>query len=354
MKSLIVIVLICLVQSSFAQVETLVWSDEFNGTGVPDPANWGYDLGSGGWGNNEVQTYTNSSQNARQENGFLIIEALKQGYTWTSARILTNNKHEFKYGRIVFRAKMPVGSGTWPALWLLGENFASKGWPGCGEIDVLEHVGKDPGWVQCATHTPSSYGGGSINFKKKFISTANSEFHTYQLNWTYEKLEFSIDSVLIYTYRPATRNTATWPFDKPFFLIMNLAMGGNMGSDPQYETGGQKNGIDPALNSARLEVDYVKVYQYPAAIDDPSGGKNNLSSQQPFLYPNPSEGVVRVTVPEGTSGTGIVYNLYGKKVFDFFINGSTAEINLTTLPGGLYFISLQAEGKTYNNKLIIK
>jgi beta-glucanase (GH16 family) len=354
MKSLLFVVMIWFTLTGFAQNETLVWSDEFNGTGMPDPTKWGYDLGAGGWGNQEVQTYTNSTQNARQENGSLIIEALKQGYTWTSARLLTNNKFEFKYGRVVFRAKLPVGSGTWPALWMLGENFATVGWPACGEIDVVEHVGKDPGWIHCAIHTPSSHGN-TVNTDIKFVSTFNTEFHNYEVNWTYNKIEFRIDSILYYTYRPPVRNTSTWPFDKPLFLIMNIAMGGTMGSDPKYENPpGQKNGIDPSLTWARMEIDYVRVYQYPASIDDPPEGKNNQGLEQLFISPNPAEGVVYVDNPFKTSATGNIYNLCGKNVFRFMANNPTAEIDLSALPKGLYCITLQSEGKICTNKLIIK
>jgi beta-glucanase (GH16 family) len=350
--SLIPFLILWFVQFGVAQTETLVWSDEFNGTGAPDPVKWGYDLGAGGWGNQEVQTYTNLLQNARQENGFLIIDALKQGYTWTSARILTNNKYEFKYGRVVFRAKLPVGSGTWPALWMLGENFASVGWPACGEIDVMEHVGKDPEWIRSSVHSRSS-SGNTVNTDIKRIPTCETEFHTYQLNWTYQKLEFSIDSVLFYTYKPPVRNSSTWPFDKPFFIIMNIAMGGNMGSDPQYETGGLKNGIDPALNAARMEIDYVRVYQYPAAIDDPQGG-NNQDYIKSFISPNPSEGKVQIEIPSGTSATGVIYDLYGKNVFQFIADKPITDINLTALPKGLYCIALQSDGRTSTNKLIIR
>jgi beta-glucanase (GH16 family) len=353
-KLLLFIALIWLAPFCFAQQPTLVWSDEFEGTGAPDPAKWGYDLGNNnGWGNNEVQTYTNLVQNARQENGSLIIDALKQGYTWTSARLLTNNKFEFKYGRVVFRAKLPVGIGTWPALWMLGENFASAGWPACGEIDVMEHVGKVPGQVHSTVHSPSSYGA-SVNTNAKYVSNFSTEFHTYELTWTYEKLEFRIDSVLFYTYKPNVRNGSTWPFDKPFFIIMNIAMGGNWGSAPQYETGGLKNGIDPSLTSARMELDYVRVYQYPAAVDDPQGGRIDRGLNKSFFSPNPTEGRLLIDLPCGTPATGNVYNLCGKTVYQFMANNPTTEIDLSALSKGLYCITLQSEGRSWTNKLIIK
>ncbi len=241
----------------------LVWSDEFNTDGAPDPSNWGYDLGHGqdGWGNHEMQSYTNNAQNVRVENGMLIIHALKdQNGEWTSARLKSQGKRTFTYGRIVWRAKLPAGSGTWPALWLLCENINTLGWPAGGEIDVMEHVGKWPGQILSAVHTTSSYGD-TQNKGFGDNATFNTAFHDYELLWTPEKLAFYVDGVNHYTYAPTVKNAATWPFDSPFFLIMNIAMGGGLGSDPQYETNGLKNGIDPALTQAKMEIDYVRVYQ---------------------------------------------------------------------------------------------
>ena len=133
-------------QAQQAVQEQLFWSDEFNGTGSPNSLNWSYDLGNSGWGNNEIQDYTNLQSNVRQESGNLVIEAHKLGNSWTSARIISHNKFNFTYGRIEFRAKLPSGIGTWPALWMLGESLFTTGWPACGEVDVMEHVGKRP-WL---------------------------------------------------------------------------------------------------------------------------------------------------------------------------------------------------------------
>lgn len=240
----------------YAQCYELVWSDEFDGTGLPNSAYWGYDLGTGGgWGNNEVQNYTNSTNNVRQEDGVLIIEAKKSGSNWTSARVKSQGKINFTYGRIVFRAKLPTGAGTWPALWMLGESITTAGWPACGEIDVMEHVGKNPTVVQAAMHTPSSFGN-TVNKGSRNVPTFDTEFHNYEVLWTAEKIQFFIDGVLYYTYNPATKNANTWPFTAPQFIIMNIAMGGNFGGDPQYP-----GGIDPAITYAKMEVDYVRYYE---------------------------------------------------------------------------------------------
>lgn len=353
MKLLLIVLLTSLSFLSFSQ-ETLLWSDEFDGTGVPNPEKWSYDLGANGWGNNEIQNYTDSYQNSRQEGGVLVIEARKPATVWTSARLRSNDKFEFKYGRIVFRAKLPVGSGTWPALWMLGENIFTAGWPACGEIDVMEHVGKDPGNVHCAIHTPSSYGN-TVNKNWRHVDNVDTEFHTYQANWTPEKIAFSIDSVLLYTYNPLIKNNATWPFSKPCFIIMNIAMGGNWGSDPQYETGGLKNGVDPALTLARMEVDYVRVYQDSSgssSIDQPF--ENPQDFKNTIIAPNPTSGLLQIELPKGILANGTLYNMMGERIHQFEAASESVEIDMSSLQKGLYFISLQSEGKYLTQKVILQ
>lgn len=260
MKQFIIVIfaLLC-INVSAQNCYRLVWSDEFEQNGAPDATAWGYDLGNSGFGNNEVQNYTNTRENSRIENGILIIEAKKTAGSWTSARLKSQGKKSFTYGRIEFRAKLPAGSGTWPALWMLGENTGTAGWPACGEIDIMEHVGKNPGVVQAAMHTPSSYGN-TQNKGSIAVNGFSSDFHIYAVEWSETKMDFYVDNNLYYTYAPSVRNDQTWPFNKPAFIIMNIAMGGNWGSDTKYETGGLKNGIDPALTSVRMEVDYVRYY----------------------------------------------------------------------------------------------
>lgn len=259
MRFFLFLIFVLTVRICPAQHEKLLWSDEFDGKGVPDTAYWSYNLGKTGYGNNEIQDYTNNPANARLENGVLIIEAIKTGSEWTSARIRSKNKFEFTYGRIVFRAKLPSGSGTWPALWMLGANIDEVGWPASGEIDVMEHVGINPGILLSTIHC-SAYHGNTAQTKTIPLPDFTG-FHEYQANWTPEKIEFSIDGKVFHTYNPPEKNNATWPFNKPFFIIMNIAMGGNLGSDKKFETSGLKNGIDPKLTSVRMEVDYVRVYQ---------------------------------------------------------------------------------------------
>jgi len=355
MKTILSIILLVFSFASFAQQDTLLWSDEFNGTGPPDPANWSYDLGTNnGWGNQEIQIYTNSTQNSYQENGSLFIKALKSYTTWTSARIITRNKVSFTYGRVVFRAKLPAGSGTWPALWLLGQNLSTAGWPACGEIDVMEHAGKNPGIVHSALHSSSS-SGNTVNTKTTTVANFNTEFHLYEARWTPEKIEFSVDSNLFYTYNPAVKNESTWPFHRPFFLIMNIAMGGTFGSDPQYETNGLKNGIDPSLYYAIMEIDYVRVYKfsYPASIGEPGDINKKNGTGSLFFSPNPANGKIHIQLMPGKEAKGTLYDIVGNDVLHFQASDVSPEIDISSLAKGIYLISIESEGIYKTNKLVV-
>jgi hypothetical protein len=232
----------------------LIWQDEFNQDGAPNTSNWGYNTGVGdnGWGNNESQYYTDRLDNAKVENGVLKLTAKKedyQGSQYTSARLLTAGKFDFTYGRIDVRAKLPSGGGVWPAIWMLGSKYTTLGWPACGEIDIMEYVGNNPGQISSAIHTSSSFGA-TINHKAVSISNETTEFHIYSLVWTEESLTFMLDDVAYYVYNPATKNAQTWPFTDKQFIILNIAMGGNLGGT-----------IDPNFDSSTMEIDYVRVYQ---------------------------------------------------------------------------------------------
>lgn len=231
----------------------LLWSDEFNYTGSPDSNKWGYNIGRGdnGWGNGEFQYYTSRTDNVKVENGLLKITAKKESYegaNYTSARLLTQGKFDFKYGKIEVKAKLPIGKGTWPAIWMLGSNITTAGWPACGEIDIMEHWGHNHGVVQSALHTPSSFGS-TQNHGAQNLADVSTEFHLYSLEWTSEKMIFAVDGVEHYTYNPAIKNSSTWPFDAKQFIILNVAMGGSWFS------------IDPNFVSSTMEIDYVRVYQ---------------------------------------------------------------------------------------------
>ena len=222
--------------------------------GAPSEENWNYDIGRGsnGWGNNEAQYYTDRADNVIVEDGLLKITAKKEsfeGADYTSARLLTQDKFEFTYGRVDVKAKLAGGGGTWPAIWMLGANFQTVGWPRCGEIDIMEYVGNNPGKVQSAIHTPSS-SGATVNVKSTEIENETTDFHVYSTIWTEDEIKFLVDDELFYTYRPEEKNDQTWPFDLDQFLILNVAMGGTLGGT-----------IDPDFTESTMEIDYVRVYQ---------------------------------------------------------------------------------------------
>ena len=226
---------------------TLVWSDEFSTNGAPNLENWGYDLGDNGWGNNELQNYTNSTENAIVENGVLKIIAKKSGSGYTSARLKSQGLKAFTYGRIEVRAKLPASTGTWPAIWMLGSNFSSVGWPKCGEMDIMEQKGWEKNKVLGTFHwqdsASNSYAGYGLDTE---ASTSTSEFHLYSLEWTPEVIYVLYDDVPYVTFA----NNSNLPFNANFFFILNIAMGGNLGGD-----------VDPNFTQDIMEVDYVRVYQ---------------------------------------------------------------------------------------------
>lgn len=231
----------------------LVWADEFDYTGAPDSASWSYDLGASGWGNNELQNYTDSRENSIVQDGKLIIKAIKHDSIWTSARLVTKNKVDFLYGRIEIRAKLPTGKGTWPAIWLLSTGHKYEGWPACGEIDIMEHVGYDPGNVHGTVHTGAYNGSlGTQVGNSIMVPDYATTFHNYVLEWDADKIDVYLDDKKYFTFNnDKTGNNATWPFNKRFHLIMNIAIGGNWGGSM---------GIDPGLTEATMEIEYVRLY----------------------------------------------------------------------------------------------
>lgn len=227
---------------------SLVWSDEFNTNGAPDPSKWGYDIGAGGWGNGELQYYTSRTENAVVQNGVLRINLIKENFSgsnYTSARLLSRGKFSFKYGTVEARAKLPAGGGTWPAIWMLGNNISTVSWPACGEIDIMEHVGNSLNRIHGTLHYPGR-SGGNADGNSKLISNATTEFHLYKLEWTAATIKIYVDNELIHS----VVNSTALPFNQEFFFILNVAMGGSFGG-----------AVDPAVTNATMEIDYVRVYQ---------------------------------------------------------------------------------------------
>jgi beta-glucanase (GH16 family) len=242
--------------SAYGQCRELVWSDEFDYSGLPDPARWSYETGGGGWGNNELEYYTsNRLENASVADGHLLITARKESYggmQYTSARMVTKLKGDFLYGRIEARAKLPRGKGTWPAIWMMPTDGEYGGWPNSGEIDIMEHVGYDPNKVHATVHTASNYGANGRG-SAYILNDVFDTYHIYAVEWTPQKMDFYVDDHLYFTVN-ATSDYKTWPFNKRFFLIMNVAVGGNWGG---------AQGVDDSVFPASMDVDYVRVYQGP-------------------------------------------------------------------------------------------
>jgi beta-glucanase (GH16 family) len=243
---------------------TLVWSDEFDTDGLPDPGKWDYDTERNalGWYNNELQYYARGRpENSRVEGGRLIITARREelrtapdygGQRYTSARLVTRGKASWTYGSIEVRAKLPCGQGTWPAIWMLGTGGR---WPEDGEIDIMEQTGQDKSRVLGTIHTRAyNYFNGTLGVGQgasTSLPDACTAFHNYQLTWTPESIRIGVDGVPYFEYRnPNVGDTTRWPFDNPQYLILNLAIGGSLGGT-----------VDPAFTEQRLEVEYVRVYR---------------------------------------------------------------------------------------------
>lgn len=231
----------------------LVWHDEFDGKAI-NSANWTYDLGGGGWGNGEAQYYTNRSENARVENGLLIIEARQEKYEgsyYTSARLKTQGLQAFQYGRIEARLKVPAGAGLWPAFWMLGDNFSTVGWPDCGEIDIMEYVGREPDLIMGTLHGPGYSGALGLSQWNRQSYPIADDFHTYAVEWKEGQVDWYYDGVKYFTVTRADVGDRQWVFDHPFFIILNLAIGGSLGGTIGLQT----------AFPAQYQVDYVRVYR---------------------------------------------------------------------------------------------
>jgi beta-glucanase (GH16 family) len=240
----------------------LVWSDEFDSPGLPDASTWTYDVGGSGWGNNELQFYSEARrENARVEAGLLIIEARREplgGRAYSSARLKT--RAGWTYGRIEVRAKLPRGRGTWPAIWMLPQKgtYAQGGWPDNGEIDIMEHVGFDPEIVHASVHTRAyNHVDRTQRTAQTPVPGAQDDFHLYAVEWTTERIRGFVDDREYFAFANERLSNSQadwrhWPFDRDFHILLNIAVGGNWG--------GQK-GVDDSIWPQRMEIDYVRVLQ---------------------------------------------------------------------------------------------
>lgn len=252
-----VIIFFFLWGSAFAQERKLIWADEFKYKGLPDATKWSYDTGGHGWGNNELQYYTHAEKkNAIVKNGKLVLKAKKEtkgNNQFTSARLVSKNKGDWKYGRVEVRAKLPDGRGIWPAIWMLPTHWRYGGWPKSGEIDIMEFVGYNPDTVFASVHTESfNHAIGTQKTAGIYQNDVSKKFHVYAIDWTPETIKFYIDDVQYHEFRNEKTGSAAWPFDEEFHIILNIAVGGNWGG---------KHGVDEKVFPQKMEVDYVRVYQ---------------------------------------------------------------------------------------------
>lgn len=234
----------------------ITWSDEFNGLAgqLPDASRWTFDLGTGqgGWGNSELQSYTNSPANiSMDDQGNLVITAINEGNRFTSARIKTQGLFAQKYGRFEARIKTPYGPGLWPAFWMLGDNIETVPWPGCGEIDIMELRGQEPHIIHGTIHGPGYSGGNPITGSYALVNDRfDADFHIYAIEWDKDKIDFFVDD---YLYQRIERSDVPgeWVYDQPFFILLNVAVGGNYVGFPTAQTPFPQ----------KMYIDYVRVYQ---------------------------------------------------------------------------------------------
>lgn len=253
MKHLLLIIsLITIFSCKEEKQENIVFFEDFNAENL-DKTYWNYELGNGcptlcGWGNNERQFYT--KDNVSLKDGNLIITATKDSTKYYSGRITTKDKVQFTYGTVEVKAKLPKGHGLWPAIWMLGSDISEIGWPASGEIDIMEYVGKTPHEIHTTLHTPASFGQ-SVNTNVETVKNIEEGFHVYKTNWSKDAIQFFIDNKLVYTFSPEEKDEKNYPFNKPFFIILNMAIGGNFGGPD----------VDDSIFPQEFIIDYVKVYQ---------------------------------------------------------------------------------------------
>jgi len=298
----------------------IVWSDEFDGTAINSKV-WTYDTGDGGWGNGELENYTSRTNNAYVAGGWLHLVARAEAYggsSYTSARMKSQGLFSWKYGRVEWRAQLPAGTGFWPALWMLGTNFTTVGWPGCGEIDVLENDGGNPLMAQGSIHS-----GSDATAIYHFIGgAATTNFNTYTLDWTTNALLFYVDGHLYETqtnWSSSTGNTSPFPFNQPFFLIMNLAIGGSYLGNPTT------NAINAGTSfPGEVLVDYVRIYNLtdPLRLAVKSSGSNLLLSW-------PTNIVCRLQSQTNSLATGLggVWYSVGSNSSPLLVKPSSASVS---------------------------
>jgi len=349
----------------FAQEYKLIWSDEFNGTAL-DLTKWSCEIGNGssGWGNNELEYYTSRPQNCAVDSGYLTITALKEsysGFNYTSARINTQNKFSFEYGKVEARIKLPYGKGMWPAFWMLGDNISSVGWPACGENDIMEMIGgKGTGGLYSSPLSDAT-AYGTLHWYQNGSTQAGSHyslasgkfadgFHLFGTIWTSSEIQFYVDSTIYYTKDISA--TTLSAFRNKFYIILNLAVGGNWPGYPDSTT------VFPQT----MQVDYVRVYQDTSqtsvGLAPLPNVANELALSQNFPNPfNPST-VISYQLPASSRVTLKIYDSLGRQVASLVSGRQNAGFHSVTfdgakLPSGVYLCQLAVAGAQEVRKMVL-
>jgi beta-glucanase (GH16 family) len=345
MKYLYIIILFLFSLNSFSQFQ-LVWSDEFDGDTL-DNTKWNYEIGNGtnGWGNNEKEYYTSRPQNIKVQDGKLIITAINEsygGFGYTSGRITTKGKGHWKYGRFEIGAKLPHGTGIWPAFWLMPEakSYGTGMWPDNGEVDIMEYVGYDPGKIYGTVHVKNHYGSNGVGKSLNYSGVENSQ-HVFAVEWGPDTISWYVDNYKYFTYLRNGNSWEDWPFDKDFYIILNLAVGGNWGG---------AKGIDNSIFPQTFEIDYVRIYQM-------HGLEINKSTSGDLIKvsPNPVKDKIRIYLDDNIVNRtrATVYDSSGIMVFPPSIcKSNITEIDFSTFKPGAYLVVVQNSKGSQSFKLI--
>lgn len=340
-KTITLLPLLFIILHANAQNWGLLWSDEFNGTTI-DAGNWKFESGAGGWGNNELEYYTNRPENAQLNKGNLLIIARKESYNgsnYTSARMKTQGLKNWTYGKIEARMKLPASKGIWPAFWMLGESITKDSWPKCGEIDIMEHVNTAPatnGTIHWDNNGHAQYGGDTV------CTVLN--YHTYGIEWDTKAIKWTLDGKKFWEANITNGINGTSEFHQPFFVLLNMAVGGSWPGNPDGTT------VFPDT----MFVDYVRVYQLVTGISTPS-----LSTLSASIFPNPSNGntILQMDTQEGGEYTIRIFNSLGQQVSEQKITAVENELVqvkllVEQLSGGLYHVLIENNGLQYGLKLV--
>lgn len=313
----------------FSQME-LIWSSEFDSTSL-DLTKWTYDLGAGGWGNAEPQYYTANEANVGVDTGYLRITAIEEdfaGADYTSARIKTQDRFQFKYGRIEARIKLPIGQGIWPAFWMLGSNITEVSWPKCGEIDIMEHVGNSE-----YIHGTYHYDNWGHTYYGEDYWCDVTQFHVYAVEWDHQRIKWFVDGALYYSANIEDEIGSTEEFHHPFFIILNMATGGYWPGYPDAST----------EFPAHMYVDYVRVYQ------NAFSGITEQETTGIRLYPNPTNNVATIT-GHALNQSFEVTSLTGAKVLTGQIPPS-GQLDVSELPAGCYVLAILSQDGEIKERL---